>query len=523
MTRFKAVLLGGVLALPAFAQTDGKPERPNEDSLFGEPAKTDLSDQKAKEDRPTQGGAADTAATHPIPPGNPSADELNLGGTPATDAFALGSVKEDALKIGGLFYVRAFGQSTQNEKLKDVRVNLPTLIDVYLDARPTERLRAEVLGRLQYDPFFSSSSFANLPSSGSNTTTKAPQNPSVALDQAFIAFDVARTVFVTAGRQHVKWGTARFFSPTDFLASQQRDPLAQFDARLGVTMVRASLPWEAKGWTFTAVALFEPTQVGTAGSSGSDTGASGTSSTTQGGSKFGDIGGAVRAEFEVGNTAFGVDALAQRNRKSRVGVDVSSQLGPIDVYGEAALKNGSDVPVYQVVVPADLSVGNPGVYRATQPKRGPLQVAGGANYSLALPNSRSLNFGLEYFFNSTGYTDAKIYPYLLFSGAFQPFYTGRHYGAASVALLDTTAKASYVLSNLGNLSDQSYLVRFDFRKTVLSYLAVEFFVDAHYGNRGGEFRLAFDSGPLALNGSSTGPIHIAAPLIDAGVGLRLSL
>ena len=53
------------------------------------------------------------------------------------------------------------------------------------------------------------------------------------LDQAWLAFDIAHTVFLTVGRQHVKWGVGALSTPTDFLASAPRDPLALFDARLG--------------------------------------------------------------------------------------------------------------------------------------------------------------------------------------------------------------------------------------------------------------------------------------------------
>lgn len=247
-----AVVAAVLFSLAARAQ------RPDEDALFG--GKPDGG--TAAVPRPSEEslfGAAPDGGTGSGPASAAGAQESRgLDLTPSSDAFATGRVKEDPLKIGGLFYTRAFLSVAQDQPFDQSRVSLPTLVDVYLDARPTDQLRAFVLGRMTYDPFFSATVGAT-PLPGIPATTTA-SNPAVLLDQAWVSFDIARSVFVTVGRQHVKWGVARFFSPTDFLASQPRDPLALFDARLGVTMARVQIPWESAGWNFTAVALFEPTQ-----------------------------------------------------------------------------------------------------------------------------------------------------------------------------------------------------------------------------------------------------------------------
>ena len=81
-------------------------------------------------------------------PGRPSirstaaGEQQILTGAPAQDAFAAGLVKEDALKIGGQFYMRALATIFQAnfgpQPLGDSAFNVPTLVDVYLDARPTD-------------------------------------------------------------------------------------------------------------------------------------------------------------------------------------------------------------------------------------------------------------------------------------------------------------------------------------------------------------------------------------------------
>ena len=63
----------------------------------------------------------------------------------------------------------------------------------------------------------------------------------------WIRFDIAQRVFVTAGKQHVRWGTGRFWQPTDYLHLLKRNPLDVFDARQGTSMLKLHVPWEATG------------------------------------------------------------------------------------------------------------------------------------------------------------------------------------------------------------------------------------------------------------------------------------
>jgi len=75
------------------------------------------------------------------------------------------------------------------------------------------------------------------------TTFSTGRGPNSLLYQMWIRFDVLETVFVTAGKQHVRWGTGRFWQPTDYLHSLKRNPLDVFDARGGTSMVKLHVPW----------------------------------------------------------------------------------------------------------------------------------------------------------------------------------------------------------------------------------------------------------------------------------------
>lgn len=485
--------------------------RPDEDALFG-------GDEPAQQAQPAANAKPDQAPEVDAAGQERQRDEEALSAPVGADAFASDENVDDPLKIGGFFYLRAEARGDDAASFGNTPFAAPTLVDGYLDARPTDRLRGFVLGRLTYDP----TNARPLASSGVASASSVPTDAQarVALDQAWLRFDLARQVFFTVGKQHVKWGVGRFWNPTDFLTPQRLDPLAVFDERTGASMVKLHVPWEARGWNFYAIGLLD--NAGPA-------------------STLGRVGGALRAEIVLGPAELGVSGVLQRGRRARLGLDASSAVGPFDVYGELALKKGSDVDLYRLpagvsfddVVPSlrDRGVDPVEAYRPTDLTP---QGTMGASYDFAYSDTDLATVGVEYFFNSTGYTTERAYPYLLFRNQFQPFYLGRHYAGAYLALLgpgsweDTTV----TVSTLGNLSDRSFLSRLDVNQRVLRYLSVNAFVSGNYGTRGGEFRFAteiepFDVPPSLLPPGS-GPqrfpgLVIPAPTVQAGLGLRISI
>ncbi|MFN7134097.1 MAG: hypothetical protein ACK4N5_18610 [Myxococcales bacterium] len=81
---------------------------------------------------------------------------------------------------------------------------------------------------------------------------------------------------------------------------------------------------------------------------------------------------------------------------------------------------------------------------------------------------------------------------------------------------------SFTLSNLGNLSDRSFITRLDYSVQILTYLRLEAFGAVHYGTRGGEFRFGTHI-PAQVAGSGSAPIIIPAPTFELGVGLRVNI
>ena len=323
----------------------------------------------------------------------------------------------------------------------------------------------------------------------------------MALDQCWLNFDLGRSVFITAGRCHVTWGSSRFWNPNDLLHSTRRDALAQFDARVGQTMLKVHVPWEKRGWNLYAMELFESLDhAGTVGR----------------------IGGAARAEAVFGTGEFGIDAIAQRGYRPRAGADLSAGVGPIDIYAEGVVMKGTDRPRWREI-PNPIPGGGMLLESYIPDKLTPA-VSGGLNWSFKITDKESMTIGAEYFYQSAGYTKRAIYPWLIFQGGFSPFYLARDYAAAYVfsSIPGTNGNQSLSLSNIANLSDHTAIARLDWGAILLTHLRIEAYVAGRYGAPGGEFRFGLKSGPQMINGIPIPALDIPAPVADAGLGLRVS-
>jgi hypothetical protein len=420
-----------------------------------------------------------------------SATETATPAAPATPAHEL--APENPLSIGGQFYLRQTVTAEDHRPPDAWPHSVPILADGWFDARPNDRVRGMLRARMSFDPTVSSATtfLGATPDGG----------PTVALDQAWINFDLGRSVFVTAGRQHVTWGSSRFWNPNDLLHAARRDSLALFDARVGQTMLRIHVPWEKRGWNLYAIELFEGLdRAGTVGR----------------------IGGAARAEAVFGPAEFGIDAIATRGHQTRAGADLSAGIGPVDVYAEAVVMRGTDRPRWREIpnpVPGGGMLLEGYVPDALTPA-----IAGGINWMFKFTDQDAATVGVEGFHQSAGYTKKSVYPWLMFQGAFTPFYLSRDYAAAYAfsTIPGTNGNQSVTLSNITNVSDRTGTVRLDWGAVLLTHLRIEAYVAGHYGAAGGEFRFGMRSGPQVINGIPIPALDIRPPVADAGLGLRVS-
>jgi hypothetical protein len=491
-------------ALASLAAPAGAQDRPSDEELFGAPPAA-----------PSPGAPAPSAPPSALPP--------PPDGTMSRE-------REDPLRIGGQLYLRLQSFAAEGAAPADWTAISPNLLDVFADVRPNDRVRGFALARTAYNAITVDPSKGLPPQVTPEIASALGLGPlpttAVALDQLWVNFDVARTVFVTAGRQHVKWGVGRFWNPTDFLHRLPRDPLDPFDVRVGTAMVKAHLPWEKRGWNAYAVALLEDPRY-------------------QGGDRSGTlagipVGGRVEAVF--GTVEVGADALAGPGAPPRYGVDVSAGVWDLDLYGEAAF--GGARGRWRVQDPAAALVALPGAGRYALEEVGGAspRVTLGGTYARKYSDEDAVTFGAEWFWQESGYTDPSEYGFLAagapaFTGdptspvfrqepsAFTSFQLGRQYAGAFVSLPSPGSwnDTTFNLSVLGNLSDRSFIGRLDHSVLLLTYLRLETFAAVHMGHAGGEFRLDFAASGLGSFFTVPGGVATNRPLLDLGVALRVSL
>jgi hypothetical protein len=501
-TRTPTLALALLLALPAAAQ-----DRPPEGELFGAPAPA--------EEQPRTGAGAAVAT------GRPAAEERVRRLLGETD---------DPLRIGGTLYLRAAVQAQEGTQPGHWPLSVPSLVDLFLDVRPSDRVRGFGLVRTFYDPTLSSPGLASRlqgPSQVGSTAQGATLQG--LLDQLWLKFDAGHLLFFTAGKQHVKWGVGRFWSPTDFLHASRRNPLATFDDRTGTTMLKLHLPFERQGANLYALAIAE--RLVTRSPLVSQPQAAPTTD------QLGAVGGGARAEVVLGGLEVGIDGVAQRGMRPRLGADFSTGIWEIDLRGEVAVRRGTDQPVLR-----DVGTGGAHAFELAAPDDLRTAAVAAAEWQHKYSDEDAFTLGVEYFWNQSGYADPHLYLPVLAAQLATPFYLGRHYAGAYLYLPKPGSwnLHSFTLSALGNLSDKSLIARLDWSVTVLTYLTFEAYLAGHLGARGGEFRFGLSgeelkaSVPPALQGVCAGlgslsggictiALPVATPAVDAGVALRVSL
>jgi hypothetical protein len=340
-------------------------------------------------------------------------------------------------------------------------------------------------------------------------------------------------VYLTIGRQKIRWGVSRVWYPTDFLNSRPRDALNPFDARLGVNMVKVHVPVESLGWNFYAYGLLDGVSV------------------TSSGLKLNQLGGAVRGEFVIGPAEIGIGGVWQEGRRQRYAVDVSTALGPFDVFAEAAFRDGKDFLLFDY--PSDLNEDNllAKSSQITQKVRDEVivQVSGGATLQFNYTDRNFAIVGVEYFYNPVGYDSPVGYQVQTFAPSFLgktldpiqsvSLYQGKHNLALTLAApgIPNFDWITVSLTNVIIMNDPAALSRLDVIFRVLNFLSVQAFGSVFYGGAGGQLRfklsaqtindianIAEASQPGSGDDvrSSLGPLRYP-PLVQAGVLLRLSI
>ncbi len=404
---------------------------------------------------------------------------------------------ERRVTIGGRLYLRLNAAIPEAPEPEDITLTSPNFLDLYVDARPNDRIRGYVQGRLSQ----------NLSTQAGDTDSFGnPVEPTnVLLDQMWVNFDIGRKVFLTLGRQRVKWGAGRFWNPTDFLQPARLDPLAFFDERTGVGLVKVHIPFEKTGTNLYAFADIE------------------------GADRLDQVGAAWRLEQVVGTTEVAVSGAVGKDRPTRLGAQVSTAVWIFDLKAEAAITHGLATTFYEGDFdwgPLDddgaaslLTIETPDEH--TRDDEWIPQVVAGFEVPIRYNDEDSLIIGAEYFYNDAGYDDASLYPWLVSNDAFTPFYVGRHYAGAYVYIPGPGRwdDHTFNLSTIGNLSDKSFTSRVDYSVRALTFLSINAYVAGHYGQIG-ELRFGLEVPPIL--GVTEEAITVKPPLVDVGVGAQIT-
>jgi len=469
------------------AQDQQSPVAPvrDEDAMFGaEPARDESAMFGAE---PSRDEGAMFGGTEELSDLSGDAAESALfgsaDGAAVPDFAAALDARDETLTIGGAFYLRSGVIVPDAEE--PATLSSPNLIDLYTDVRPDDRVRA--YGRVRVSHNWT------IEDGDTNWLGEEVTPTDVTLDQFWLKFDVAHRLYVTAGRQRAKWGSGRFWNPTDVLNTQTLDPLSFFDERTGVSLLKLHAPVGVAN--FYAVANLE------------------------GASTLEEVGGAVRAEVLFGQTEVALTAAMRKDVPTVVGADFSSGIGWFDVHVEAGLRQGTMLPFYEGEFDFEAFTYPEEVDRSDQ---WVAQVVGGADVSIKISDEDTLSLGAEYFWNDAGYEDGSLYTWLIFNSAYQPFYVGQQY-ASLYAFLPGPGRwndQTYIASVIGNLSDQSGAVRLDWSTTALTWITINAYAQAGFGEQGElNFSLELPATPM-VEGLEDGLV-VPRTLVMVGAGAQV--
>jgi len=349
--------------------------------------------------------------------------------------------------VGGRLYSRVSYSLNKEDSALNSPISSPSLADIYLDSRPNDHLRGYLRGRFHYTFSFQDSDVAS---------PFGPASQSAfSLDQLWFKFNIAERLYVTFGKQPLRWGSGRFWNPTDFVNGQTRDPLAFVDERTGLGLLKLHLPLEDLGWNFYAIINGDGAQ------------------------SPNEAGFALRGEFLFHTTEISISAADRNGGPEQLGLDISTGVGPFDLHLEAAahrrtptlfFKNSSEAPIGYPVFGYDPSP------ELTSRDEWLYQAVAGVELGINYSDQDTLYVGAEFFYNQMGYQKPGLFTWLAATGSFRPLYLGQQYASLYLALPNPGRlnHSSITLSGLANLSFESYITRLDYRVRALTFL--DFFV-----------------------------------------------
>lgn len=359
----------------------------------------------------------------------------------------------DTLQIGGRLEIRSNSGQEEQQKFTEASFSQLKTADIYFDTRPNKDMRVFLRQRFEEQ--------RPTPAlSGASGATSCTDCVSSKIDELWFKWDLNDQLFFTYGKQHLKWGSSRFWNPTDFTAREVRDPFALFDRRLGTELLKINFPQEKQGHNYYAVLQFDEAK------------------------RNDDILLALRAEFSVGSSAeLALSAQTGRANPHKLGIDLSSALGPLDVNLEAAATQRQQRTFYRGTIDAE-KLELPQPYQDEDSWF--YQASGGVRQTVKYNADDTFTVGAEYFWNELGYDERQLELYSLVFSQSAPLYAGRRYVGAYFLLPNpgNWDETSFFANAIANLSDQTYVSRLTATWEIVDAATLEVFASRCFGEYG---------------------------------------
>lgn len=351
----------------------------------------------------------------------------------------------DSLQIGGR--LELYGSTGKRESTPIGRSQLTQRrqADIYFDSRPNKDLRAFLRTR------FVESTPATKPDD---------QGLQQQLDELWLKWDIDDRIFVTVGKQQLKWGSGRFWNPTDFTATETLDPLELVDRRLGRSLIKFHLPMEKQAFNFYAILQLEEA------------------------SRNQDIGGALRAELALfGSAEIALTLQTRADKAQRAGFDLSTALGPVDGYIETAVSRRES----QIFYEGEFAPTRGQTPVAKQDRHKTFtQIVTGLRKQWKYTDADLVTTGVEVFVNELGYDDPELELFAIATRQTRPLQAGRHY--AGIYLLApapwTWNDTAFYANALKNFTDKTSVVRLTMAWTLFKEASLEAYISQCQGDYG---------------------------------------
>lgn len=325
------------------------------------------------------------------------------------------------------------------------------LEDVVYSSSTGNPFNSYIVGNLMLDARLKNGvkAFANMETS---YRSKTRETASV-LREAFLDFNIGRSVYFRTGKQVLQWGRCALWNPTDLINVEKKPFVRKIGYRDGAYGLKVHIPF---GADYNIYGFLDT------GSAPEDR----------------DLGGALKFEFLTGKTEMAFSGWAKRDRRPVFGYDLSSRLGDVDIAGEVSVARRDNTRFIRD------DGGVLDIYRKNDDWAAKAAVNFSKGFRLGNFNDR-LTVATEFFYNQSGYgkspfRDRALYAFssplsslgptgtmvfqtagtkrdfLLGRGLYEPNYLSRYYGAVFTSIsrfiiTDMTLNMNYVR----NLNDDS--------------------------------------------------------------------